>query len=64
MNHTRSKCRYFKTGIVFNEDCTKVVGHVFCEIDEMEDDKPCTENGCRYYTRNEKNKESEATNVE
>jgi hypothetical protein len=51
VNHKRSKCLFFKEGVVFNEDCTKIIAHCFCEIDEMEEDKPCTADACYYYVR-------------
>lgn len=54
MNHKNSKCQFFKEGSVLNEDCTKTISHCFCEIDEMEEDKPCTPDACRYYVRKKK----------
>lgn len=57
MNHKNCKCIFFHTGIVLNETCDKEIAACFCDLDEMEEDKPCTSDGCRYYTRN---KESEA----
>ena len=54
MNHKKSKCLFFKEGMVLNEDCTKTISHCFCEIDEMEEDKPCTPDACRYYVRKKK----------
>ena len=51
MNHKKSKCLFFQEGVVFNEDCTKTIAHCFCELDEMEEDKPCTSDACRYYVR-------------
>ena len=51
MNHGKSKCIFFHAGMVLNETCDKVIGHCFCDLDEMEEDKPCTSDGCRYYSR-------------
>ena len=28
-----------------------LIAHCFCEIDEMEEDKPCMSDACRYYVR-------------
>ena len=49
MNHKHSKCIFFREGSVFNDACDKTISHCYCEIDEMEDDKPCTSDACRYY---------------
>ena len=54
MNHKKSKCIFFREGSVFNENCTKTISHCFCEIDAMEEDKPCTSDACRYYVRKRK----------
>ena len=56
MNHKKSKCLFFKEGSVLNEACDKTIAHCFCDLDEMEEDKPCTSDACRYYVRQ---KESE-----
>jgi hypothetical protein len=56
VNHKKSKCLFFKEGSVFNEDCTKTIAHCYCEIDEMEEDKPCTSDACRYYVRKKEGK--------
>ena len=51
MNHKNSKCIFFHTGMVLNETCDKVIANCFCDLDEMEEDKPCTSDGCRHYSR-------------
>lgn len=52
----KSKCVCCETGIVFDRDCTKVIGHVWCSIDAYtEGFTRCTPDGCSYYgKRNEK----------
>jgi hypothetical protein len=37
--------------MVLNEACDRVIAHCFCDLDEMEEDKPCTADGCYYYVR-------------
>ena len=54
MNHKKSKCRFFQEGLVLDESCDKTTAHCFCEIDAMEEDKPCTPDACRYYGRKKK----------
>ena len=49
--HKNSKCSFFRTGIVLDSECEKIVSHCFCEIDEMEDDKSCSPGECQYYER-------------
>ena len=51
MNHKNSKCIFFHEGMVLNEACNRVIAHCFCDLDEMEEDKPCTADGCYYYVR-------------
>jgi hypothetical protein len=53
VNHKHSKCMFFREGIVLDETCSKTIVHCFCELDEMEEDKPCTPDACRYYARKE-----------
>ena len=60
MNHKNSKCLFFKEGLVFNETCDRVIAHCFCDLDEMEEDKPCTADACRYYVRRKKAEEGGA----
>ncbi len=57
MAHKNSKCMFFHHGMVLNEACDKTIATCFCDLDEMEDDKPCTADSCYYY---ERKKESEA----
>lgn len=59
MNHKNSKCIFFKAGMVLNESCDKVIARCFCDLDEMEDDKPCTVDGCYYYSRGAKKGDTE-----
>ena len=56
MNHKHSKCMFFREGTVLDETCDKTIAHCFCDLDEMEEDKPCTSDACRCYVRQ---KESE-----
>ena len=42
MNHKHSKCMFFREGTVLDETCDKTIAHCFCDLDEMEEDKPCT----------------------
>lgn len=51
MNHKHTKCIFFHQGMVLNEACDKAIAHCFCDLDEMEEDKPCTADACRYYNR-------------
>jgi hypothetical protein len=51
VNHKKSKCLFFKEGSVFNEACDKTISNCFCELDEMEEDKPCTSDARRSYVR-------------
>ena len=59
VNHKNCKCMFFREGMVLNESCDKVIAHCFCDLDEMEEDKPCTADACRYYAR-QKEKEGGA----
>ena len=52
-NHKNSKCQFFHQGMILNWTCDKVIAHCFCDLDEMEEDKPCTADACYYYTRRE-----------
>jgi len=51
MSHKNSKCIFFHHGTVLNEVCDKTIATCFCDLDEMEEDKPCTADACRYYER-------------
>ena len=51
MSHKNSKCMFFHEGMVLNEASDKVISHCFCDLDEMEETKPCTAAACRYYVR-------------
>ena len=51
MSHKNSKCMFFHEGMVLNEACDKVISHCFCDLDEMEETKPCTADACRCYVR-------------
>lgn len=57
-----SKCMFCRTGIVLDkEDCGKVIGHVWCDIDAYtEGFTNCTPDGCYYYEKQSEKKESEA----
>ena len=54
MSNKKSDCLFFKEGLVLNEACDKTISNCFCELDEMEEDKPCTSDACRYYVRKKK----------
>lgn len=47
----KSKCLFCKTGTVYNMECTKVIGHVWCDIDAYSEGISCTPDGCYYYTK-------------
>lgn len=51
MNHNNSKCMFFHKGTVLDETCSRTIARCFCDLDEMEEDKPCTPDACRYYER-------------
>ena len=58
MNHKNCKCIFFHCGTVLNETCDKVIARCFCDLDEMEEDKPCTSDACRYYSRGAEGRET------
>lgn len=60
MNHKLSKCKFFREGMVLNETCDKIIAHCFCDIDEMEEGKPCTPAACRCYVRKKQGDASHA----
>ena len=60
MNHSNSKCIFFHKGMVLNETCDKTIATCFCDLDVMEEDKPCTSDACYYYSRGKQ--ESEVAN--
>ena len=47
----KSKCMFSISGSVFNEECTKTIAHVYCDIDAWSDAVACTPDGCYYYTK-------------
>ena len=59
----KSKCRHCVEGVVFSEDCNKVLGHFFCEIDAKFDDVPCSPDGCHYYERKTEDATSKESEV-
>ena len=56
----KSKCMFSKSGIVLNEECTKVIGHVFCDIDAWSEGIACTPDGCNCYTKQKAEVRNEA----
>lgn len=57
MNHKNSKCIFFHEGVVLNEACDKAIAKCFCDLDVMEEGKPCTSDACYYYSRGKKESE-------
>ena len=47
---SKSKCKWCSDGIVFNEDCTKVIRRWICEIDEYDHEVGCNRD-CRGYEK-------------
>ena len=47
---SKSKCKFCSDGIVFNEDCTKVISRFIFEIDEYDPEVGCNRN-CNGYEK-------------
>ena len=47
----KSKCKHCVDGVVFNADCSAVINHCFCDIENDDMADYCREGYCSYYER-------------
>lgn len=54
---SKRKCKFRCDGIVFNENCTKIIRRWLCDIDSYDPEIGCNRN-CSGYTKKEDKDES------